>query len=297
MRRRGSIQEHLLAAGVDPSTLARSDVREDWATRVAVNTALLLLCAVFVLPLLWVILASLDSRASWDLALPDLTLDNFDALLTARTLRPFGNSLYVSGLAALTATAAAIPAGYSLSRRRVPLQRTWLLAILFASSLPITMAIVPTYQMFAELKWLNSLFFISLFLAATSLPFSIWLVKGFIDQVPIELDEAAEMEGASSVRTLVSVIVPLILPGIGVAAILTFLNAWNAFLVPLVLNSDPNNNTAAVAIYEFLPRWGTIQYGQLAAYSLLYSLPVVLMYAVMARRLSGAFAFTGGVKG
>ena len=86
----------------------------------------------------------------------------------------------------------------------------------------------------------------SLFLAASSLPFAIWLMKNFIDAVPEELEESAEIEGASSLRILLRIIIPLTIPGIGVTAIVTFINGWGAFLIPLVLNSNPSDTPASI---------------------------------------------------
>ncbi len=287
----------LIASGASTASLIVVRRTRNWRTSVSVNVILICLGVIFVLPLLWMMFASLDSRATWSLSLPHLTLANFAAVLHGSKLHPFVNSLYIAGVASTITCFAAVLAGYALSRRHVPLKRTWLLAVLFASSLPVTMEIVPTYQLFVTLNWVNSLFYIALFLAAASLPFAIWLMKSFIDQVPEELLDAAELEGATSLRVLTRVIVPLVLPGIAVTAIVTFVSAWNAFLVPLVLDSVPSQTPAAIAVYSFLPQSGPIYYGQLAAYSVLYALPVVVMYLASARWLNEAFAFGGGVNG
>jgi multiple sugar transport system permease protein len=188
-------------------------------------------------------------------------------------------------------------AGYALSKRSVPLRRTILIAILFTTGIPITMMVVPIYELFATYSLLDSLFWTSMFLAASSLPFAIWLMKNFIDAVPDELEEAAVMEGAGSLRVLVRVIVPLVMPGIFVTAIVTFINSWGQFLIPLVLISNPNSTPGAIAVYQFLSQFTTPRFGQLAAYSLIFSLPVIILYLAMARRLSGAFTFGGSLKG
>ena len=94
------------------------------------------------------------------------------------------------------------------------------------------MVIVPTYELFTSLNWLNSQFWTSMFLAASSLPFAIWLMKNFIDAVPEELEESAGLEGASSMRILVRIIIPLTIPGIGVTAIVTFINSWGRSWCP-----------------------------------------------------------------
>jgi len=264
---------------------------------VAANLVLGLFGALFATPLLWMLLSSVDAHASWSIRLPTLTASNYGAVLHEAELRPLLNSLYLAGVATAVTTVTSVLSAYVLSRRHVPLRRVYLLFILFASGLPVTMVIVPTFQLFVTFHWLDSLFWTSIFLAASSLPFAIWLMKNFIDAVPEELEESAAIEGAGSLRILLRIVVPLTIPGIGVTAIVTFISGWGAFLIPLVLNSNPSDTPASIAAYNFLSAFTTPRFGQLAAYSLLFSLPVLVLYLVMARRLSGAFSFGGGLRG
>ncbi len=267
------------------------------AAGLAANLFVGLFGAAFATPLLWMVLSSVDAHASWSLHLPTLTTGNYGAILNRANLRPLYNSFYLAGVSTLVTTVLAILAGYALSKRFVPLKRTLMLAILFATGLPVTMLIVPVYQLFVKLGWLDSLSTTSLFLAASSLPFAIWLMKNFIDAVPDELEESASLEGVSALRFLARVVVPLTLPGILVTAIVTFINSWGAFLIPLVLNSNPNDTPGAIAVYQFLSAFVTPRFGPLAAYSIVFSLPVLVLYLSMARRLSGAFTFGGSLKG
>jgi multiple sugar transport system permease protein len=130
-----------------------------------------------------------------------------------------------------------------------------------------------------------------------SVPFSIWLLKNFIGQVPGEFEEAAAIEGASEISILFRIVMPLIIPGILVSAILTFINSWGAFLIPLVLDANPSDTPGAVGIYQTMSANGQVQFGQLAAYSVLFSVPVIILYLISSRWLSGGFSFAGGVKG
>jgi multiple sugar transport system permease protein len=261
------------------------------------NAVLVLVGIVFALPLLWLVLASVDQNADWRIRLPDFTSENYQAVLTADGLRPFVNSLDIAAVTTAVATVLAVLAAYPLSRRHVPGKRTVMLLVLFASGLPVTMMLVPIYQMYAAIHWLDSKVTMSLFLAATALPFAIWLLKNYIDAVPIELEEAAAIEGAGTLRILLSVVLPLILPGLSVTAVYIFISAWGAFVVPLVLDANPDDQPGTVAIYQFLGAHGFVQFGQLAAFSLLFSLPVVVLYLLIARSFRGGFAFGGGVRG
>ncbi len=264
---------------------------------VLVNLFLGLLGVAFTVPLLWLLFASVDAHASWSLRLPDLTAANYGAVLHSSTLQPIWNSLYLAGVSTAVTVFLSVLAGYALSKKAVPLRRVILIAILFTTGIPITMMIVPVYELFNGFGFLDSLLWTALFLAASSLPFAIWLMKNFIDAVPDELEEAANMEGASSMRVLIRVIVPLVMPGIFVTAIVTFINSWGQFLIPFVLISTPSKLPGAIAVYQFLSQFITPKYGQLAAYSLIFSLPVIVLYLGMARRLSGAFSFGGSIKG
>jgi multiple sugar transport system permease protein len=260
------------------------------------NALLLLLGVAFFLPLIWVLFASLDRNAGAGVRIPDLSFVHYRAMAHEDRLRPLYNSLYIAGLSTLISTATGLFAGYALSRRHIPFKRTLMLLVLFMSGLPVTMLLVPTYQMFVRLNWIDSLWWTSMFIAASSLPFTIWLLKNFIDQVPRELEEAAAIEGTRNLEIVLRVVIPLALPGILVTSLVAFINAWGAFVIPLVLNSNPSDTPGSIAIYQFLTENGQIHFGDLAAYSILFAVPVVVLYLVASRRISGAFTFAGGIK-
>jgi multiple sugar transport system permease protein len=264
---------------------------------VAANLALAALGVAFLAPLLWILAASVDAHAGPALTWPHWSAHNYRAMLTWDRLRPFYDSLYLGVVSTVIATGAALLAAYGLSRRHIPLKRGLMLAILFASGLPVTMLLVPVYRLFVSLQWIDSLFYTSLFIAASSLPFAIWLLKNFIDQIPVELEEAAALEGAGNLQILLRVVLPSALPGIAVTAMVNFINAWGAFIVPLVLNSNPNDTPGSIAIYQFLRENGVVNFGELASYSVLFALPVVALYLISSRYISGAFTFSGGLKG
>jgi multiple sugar transport system permease protein len=286
------------AMPVDRSELIQVQYRRiSWAGLVA-NLTLVVLGVAFLLPMLWMFFASVDSDPDWAIKLPHhLTGKHFHAVVAGGALHSFRNSLYLAGMTTLITTVVAALAAYPLSRRHVPLRRTFLFAILFAAGLPVTMLLVPVYQLYVELGWLNSLLTTSLFLAATSLPFAIWLMKNFIEAVPSELEHAAQLEGCGTLQTLIRVVLPLALPGVSVTAIYTFINAWGAFLVPLVLDSNPNDQPGPITIYNFMGSHGFFDFGELAAFSLMFSVPVIVLYLIMSRFFSGAFTFGGAIQG
>ncbi len=262
------------------------------------HVLLVLLAVLFLLPMLWVLSASVDAHASFAAHWPHFTLSNFRFTLTADgTLRPLWNSLILGLGTTVVTTSAGAAAAYALSRHRVRFTRSYLYVILFATGLPVQLLMIPAYTLFVALNILDSLPATILFLSATSLPFAIWLLKNFIDQIPLEIDEAAQVDGAATGQRLRLVVLPLAAPGVAVSAMFTFLNAWGQFVIPYILLQSPDKLPAAVGIYQFLTAEGRVQYGPLAAYTLIFSLPVLVLYGGLSRYFSGAFNFGGGVKG
>lgn len=284
--------------GVRPRRLAPRRVRgEPGGHKIIVSVIMAVLGMAFLLPVVWLILAAFNPHATSGLSAPAFSLENFRAAFQAGAGRAIANSLYLAGVSTVVATVVSTLAGYVLSRHYVPLKGPILVGVIFLTGLPVTLLLIPIYQMFVKINWLNSPFYTSLVLGATSVPFAIWLLKNFIDQVPRDFEEAAAVEGSGQFQILLRVVVPLIMPGILVSAILTFINSWGAFLIPLVLDSNPGDTPGAVGIYEFITANGQVQFGPLAAYGILFSVPVIIMYIISSRWLSGSFSFAGGIKG
>ncbi len=118
-----------------------------------------------------------------------------------------------------------------------------------------------------------------------------------MDGVPVEIEESAWTEGAGVLRALWSVVLPLMRSGLAVATIFTFVTMWGNFFVPFMLLLSPENLPAAVTLYTFSSQYGQVAYGQLAAFSIFYSIPVVVLYLFLGRTLGQGFAAAGGVKG
>ncbi len=136
-----------------------------------------------------------------------------------------------------------------------------LLAVLFATGLPIEVLMIPAFSLFVRENLVRLIPATIVFLATTSLPFSIWLLKNFIDQIPIEIEEAAQIDGAGPFERIRRHVIPLAAAGIAVSALFSFMNAWGQFIIPFVLLQSPSHAPASVAIYQFLTAFGRVQYG------------------------------------
>ena len=263
------------------------------------DLVLLLIGGCFLLPLLWLILASLDAEAGHELKLPERAgLDNFAAVLTPELLlRPLWNSVLLSGGTATVTVVAAVLAAYPLSRYQSRFNRPFMYAVLFGTCLPITAIMVPVYGLFVQLELLDSMAATIFFMATTTLPMAIWMTRNFMEGVPVSLEEAAWVDGASRMTALRTIVLPLMKQGLGVVFIFVFIQAWGNFFVPFVLLLSEARQPAAVSIFSFFGQHGAVAYGQLAAFSILYSLPVLVLYVIVARGGGGSFALSGAVRG
>jgi multiple sugar transport system permease protein len=267
--------------------------------RLGADIALALIGLCFAAPLVWLLLAAVDPQAGYGTKVPSApSMINFTAVMTPELLgRPLLNSLLLSGGTALVNVLVAVLAAYPLSRYQSRFNKPFMYTVLFGTSLPVTAIMVPVYGLFVQLQLLDSMAATIFFMATTTLPMAIWMAKSFMDAVPLELEEAAWMDGASGLVTLRTVVLPLMRQGLAVVSIVVFIQAWGNFFVPFILLLSIGKQPAAVSIFSFFGQHGAIAYGQLAAFSVLYSVPVLVLYAVVSRGMGNSFALSGAMKG
>jgi multiple sugar transport system permease protein len=277
----------------------RMDSPRKAISTISVYFVLALVAIFFITPLLWIVLSSFEPGAAIGTNAPlVLSLSNFGHVLTWSTFfEPLINSLIISGSTAAITVVTSLFCAYPLSRYKMRFRKAFLYTIIFSTGLPITAIMVPVYELFARFNVVNSYPALILFLTATSLPFGIWLMKGFMDGVPVELEQAAWVDGATWVGSLRTIVAPLMMPGIAVITIFTFAGVWGNFLVPFILLETQSKFPMAVSIGTFFGQYGAVEYGQLAAFSILYTLPALGLYVVAARFLRGKFSFAGATKG
>jgi multiple sugar transport system permease protein len=260
---------------------------------------LVVIVLAFLAPMLWLILGSLHRASALSVDFGgSYTLDNYRAVMTEQTLWiPLRNSMILAGGTTIVTVIAASFAAYPLSRYQLRFRKMFLYTIVFSTGLPITAIMVPVYSMFAHFNITDSMISTILFMSATSLPFAIWMMKNFMDGVPVSLEEAAWTDGAGWFQALRRIVLPLMAPGVAVVSIFVFVTQWGDFFVPFILLLSPEKQPASVSIYTFFSQYGEVAYGQLAAFSVLYTLPIVFLYGVLSKYLGGAFNLAGGVKG
>lgn len=268
-------------------------------TQVIHCVLLVVIALVFVLPLVWLVLASFDPNANQSLKLPETwTLDNYIGVLTSKVdMRGFGVGLVISLTESLIVTVVSLLAAYPLSRYNLCYKKQFMYAILFMTSLPMIAVIVPVYKMFLNVGLLDSTLGVILYLSASGIPYGIWLMKNFMDTIPISLEEAAWVDGATTMQSIRRIVLPLMLSGVCVVFIYTFSGSWGNFFIPYILLSSADKLPASVILYQYFGQHGSIAYGALAAYSVLYSLPSILLYILSQQYMSKGFTMSGADKG
>ena len=222
---------------------------------------------IFILPLVWLVVASLDANANQALKWPEeWTFSNFTGVLTnPDDLRGFGIGLVISVIQSAIVVLVSGLAAYPLSRYRLSYKKGFMYGILY--------------------------------LSASSLPYGIWLMKNFMDGVPVELEEAAWVDGATTMQSIRKVVAPLMFPGICVVFIYTFSGSWGNFFIPYILLSSADKMPASVMLYQFFGQHGSVSYGPLAAFSVIYALPSILLYILSQSHMSQGFTMSGAAKG
>src|SRR5260370_7512406 len=224
-------------------------------TSISAYVILVILGLFFLVPLLWPILASFNPSATLAVTIPaHFSLINYQTIITNGLVAgPFGNSLILAISTMLLVIILAGLAAYPLSRYQFPFKGPLMYVILFASALPILALVTPLYALYASLNLVDTLQGVILFFVASALPFCIWLMKNFLDSVPIELEEAAWIDGASTFQALFRVLVPIAAPGLAVVGAWGFLEAWTNFFVPLIILQSETLLPAPVHILPSSP--------------------------------------------
>ena len=253
-------------------------------------------------PLVWMLSTSLKGPRELVALNPTLipsapTLDNFIAALTEQDLvQAAVNSGIVSFATAILTVLVALPAAYTLIRFPGKLQRAALGWVLVSQVFPLILIVIPLFIILRTLGLLNGLPGLTLVYVVWGLPFVLFMLQSFIRAIPIELEEAAAVDGAGRVDVIRRVVLPLLAPGIVVVLLFAFIAAWNEFFFALVVLQNPDLTTIPVRLARFVGSEGVIRLGPLAAASLLATLPSLLVFVALQRRITSGL-LAGGVKG
>jgi len=258
--------------------------------------ALAFLAVIWISPFGWLVTTAIDPKTTGILEIPRaIGIDNFVSALSGKAGLQFVNSVWLSvGTATLTVIVCAA-AAYPLSRLDLPGKNLLLWGLVLLRLLPSAGIIVPLYFAALNFHILNNIG-VMVALTILNLPFALLLLKNFFDTVPIELEEAAYVEGANIWQIVTQIVMPLSRSGIAVVWFFSFTGAWNEFLLPLIFARTDTAFPMSVGLFAAFGQHGAVDYGFLAAYSLIYATPAVAVYFLLRRNLNTGFAGVG-VKG
>jgi ABC-type glycerol-3-phosphate transport system permease component len=261
----------------------------------------ILLCSFSVIPIIWGISTSLKTEkmiyANPPRWLPQpITFEHYAAVLANKDmLRYFYNTSIIAIGATFLGLIVSILAAYGFSRYKFPGRNVLLMSILFTKIFPRVVIIVPFYITLKNLHLLNTYLGLMLVYLMVVLPIAVWLLKGFFDNLPYEVEEAAIVDGCSVFGLLWRIILPISLPAIAAVAMYSFILAWNEFLFALVFTTGKAIRPISVGLAYFIDEMG-IHWGQLMAASILMSIPAIVIFSISQKLLVKGLS-DGAVKG
>jgi ABC-type glycerol-3-phosphate transport system permease component len=261
----------------------------------------ILVVGILLFPLVWLYLTALKPEGQMfgyplDILPHEVTFANFERIWNAIGFQAaFRNSLVVASVSSSITTVIALMAAFSLSRFRYPLQGLFSLAILAMQMIPGVLIVVPLIVILRQLQLTNTLQGLIVVTLMVQMPVAVWMLKGYMDDIPIDFDEAAMIDGAGHLQVLWRIILPLILPALVAIGAFAFILSWGEYVFALSLITSTDMKTLPLALQAAFGQ-NTIDWGMLTAGGVIISLPPAILFVVFQRYLVGGLT-SGGVKG
>lgn len=307
----------LLTRGVSRGARREQERRLPIGRQLILQVILLLITFTVLFPLIWIVSMAIDPRNlarpdGLDLIPPGASLDAFGKVIAQPTSNDINfiglalNSLKIAIGSSAIAVALGITAAYAFARLKFRGRETLMIAVLGVLMLPSVATIIPLYIFlnqfqihFGDLSFnlRNSLIGVTLAVIAGQLPFAIWNLKGYLDTIPRDLEEAAAVDGASQNQIFRKIVLPLAIPAIAVTGFLGFLGGWTEYLTVALFVSEVHDWTLSLALNSMVGQFArTTNWSQFAAFAILFAAPVSIVFFIFQRYLVGGLA-VGGVKG
>ncbi len=276
-------------------------MKKSLSQRVVLSVVGVLVALVIVFPTYWMFVTSLKTPGEilspkYDLIPFSATFENFASALSKENFAVYlTNSLIVTLGAVLCALIAGTLAAIPLSRLRFRGRKGFLVLIMVAQLAPVATLFIPLFLLMRDAGLINTLPGLMLIYFATTLPFTVWMLYGFVNGIPYDLEEAAMIDGCSQVGAFRRVTLPLLGPGLVTTSVFSFITAWNEFLFAVVLMKDPDKQTLPVWLASFRTAFAT-DWGGVMAASVIYAIPALIFFLVVQRKLVAGVA-AGAVKG
>jgi len=307
----------LLTRGITRGASSSGERKLSLGRQLVLQAILLLVTVTVLFPLVWILSMALDPRNlarpdGLDLIPPGASLDAFAKVIAQPTTNPIDfvglalNSLKIAVGSSVIAVALGITAAYAFSRLKFHGRATLMIAVLGVLMLPSVATLIPLFIFlnqfrieFGDLAFnlRNSLVGVTLAVISAQLPFAIWNLKGYLDTIPRDLEEAAAVDGASQNQIFRKVVLPLAIPAIAVTGFLGFLGGWTEYLTVALFVSEVSDWTLSIALNSMVGQFArTTNWSQFAAFAILFAAPVSIVFFIFQRYLVGGLA-VGGVKG
>ena len=265
------------------------------ATELMIVAATLCVLFVLVYPTAWIFVASF--RTPETMFAPGrhvYTLDNYRALLASEFSRSIANSLFLCVASVLVSTGVSVIAAYVFSRMRFRMKRALFGSVMLGQTFPWIILVTPVFVLFARLGLLNSASGMIFVYVAVSIPFSIYLLVGYLESVPRTLDEAAIIDGCSRLQVVVKIVFPIMMPGVVATATYAFMLCWSEYLFALAFLTETEKKTMPLLLSSYFGE-NVVEWGHVMAGSALTTLPTLLLFLPLQTRMTSGLA-AGSVK-
>ncbi|MDQ1583728.1 MAG: N,N-diacetylchitobiose transport system permease protein [Microbacteriaceae bacterium] len=274
------------------------------ANRIVLGAVGILVAVVWIFPVYWMINSSLLPNVVLQSRTPTFapfggSFDNFASVIQGGTFLPaLGMSVVIAVLVVGCCLLFAFLAALAISRFRFRGRKAFVLAILFIQMLPAEGLFIAQYKLMASVHLLNTVLGVSIIYIAAVVPFTIWMLRGFVAGIPADLEEAAMVDGLSRTQAFMRITFPLLAPGLVASGVYAFLQAWNEFTVALVVLQDNADQTLPLWLRSFIQASASkaIDWGQVMAASTLVALPVIIFFLFVQGRMTSGLV-SGAVKG
>ena len=275
-------------------------LKHGWFSGLVSYTYLSILCVFAAFPLMWIILSSF--KASGEMTgdptaiLPKVwTLDNFRIVWGQLNFgMNIGNSIIIAGSTTLIAVAISALGAYGVVRFFPRFGKILTRVLITTYMFPPILLAVPYSIIMGKMGMMNNRLVLTIVYLSFSVPYAIWLLVGFFQTVPLEMEEAAQIDGANKLQVFSIVVLPIVAPGIVAVAIYTFINAWNEFLYSLILMNSTEKMTVAVAL-KSLEGQEVLNWGVMMAASTIVVVPSIIFFMIIQKKIAGGLA-TGSIK-